>query len=141
MDVKSTRIGRRRRIGIAFEMHSTSNVEQELFDHWEPFKKALNNSSPFISNTCKAIIKLLPYIAVLELISHSGIHYSRADRVNRHIYYRQAATIQKQGKNCKEYFAGKKFHHQEKMNCCKRWKTVKGDSTAVKDDSNVRENL
>ena len=68
MDVKSTRIGRRRRIGIAFEMHSTSNVEQELFDHWEPFKKALNNSSPFISNTCKAIIKLLPYIVVLELI-------------------------------------------------------------------------
>ena len=78
MDVKSTRIGRRRRIGIAFEMHSTSNVEQELFDHWEPFKKTLNNNSPFISNTCKAIIKLLPYIVVLELIWHSRIHYSRA---------------------------------------------------------------
>ena len=62
----------RLRIGIAFEMHSTSYVEQELVDSWEPFKKALNFTSSFISNTCKAIIKLLPYIAVFELIFQPG---------------------------------------------------------------------
>ena len=58
----------RLRIGIAFEMHSTSYVEQELVDSWEPFKKALNYGSTFFSNMCEAIVKLLPYITVLLII-------------------------------------------------------------------------
>lgn len=59
----------RMRVGILFEMHATSNVEDELANAWAPFKKALTTGSNLVAELYDFVMTYaLKYMGAVVLV-------------------------------------------------------------------------